>query len=523
MTFVDRLREYLRRAASSPVRETRFPNLDVDLPLYRKHLLEGLEHLEQHLDPAEIEKLHAEWTTSDRLASFVRVFTAYHLHRLAPDPIKHPLQDLVKAAIDAQLGLPLTGSLAWRLEIQDSASRAWGMSEISDKSFWWAVEPYALEVRAARRDEDLRITPTAIGRVALELTGIELVRWLLQVEAEQSLGPRDPWRLSRETAAFLVARRQGIVLTRDHSGPSVATLGRLYNMGLLEELSEYENHQRFYIVREAAVPLLEEIADGADTPLRVLAATLLGDDRNAALARAQPALATMFGEEAAAAGIRQARLVAHEVRNSLVPVQVALEGMYRALDHAPVEGVDRYRGRIDDGVNRVFKFVDETLRVLTVAAEPAESFDVTSALRDALGAFAVGEADITQTIPAPGELPPAVGARSRFVLAIVNVVRNAVQATPDRKPKVAAAAAMAPDGRSIVITIDDDGPGVPAAHRESIFASGFSLRPGGTGMGLALTREVVERELGGSITCAVSPLGGARFEIALPIIGRGAP
>src|SRR5262249_24766653 len=196
------------------------------------------------------------------------------------------------------------------------------------------VASYALEVRAVRRGEDLRITPTAVGRVALELTGVDLVRWLLQVEAEQSLGRRDPSRSSRATAALLAARRQDTVHKLHLSAPSVATLSRLHSMGLLDELSRRESLLWSYAVRDAAVPVLEEIAGNADTPLRVLAATLLGDDRNAALARAQPTLARLFGEEAAAAGIRQARLVAHEVRNSLVPVQVALEGLFRSLDHA---------------------------------------------------------------------------------------------------------------------------------------------------------------------------------------------
>src|SRR6266545_4190497 len=409
MTFVDRLREYIRRVASSPVRQTNLPDRDADVAVYRKHLLTGLERLEQQVEAAEIEKLHAEWTTGDRLASFARAFMAQYVRRFGREAADEAPQDLVKAAIDAQLGLPLSRSLTWRLEIQDAASRAWRMSDISDIGFWWAAEPYALEVRAVRVGEALQITPTAIGRVALELAGIDLVRWLLQVEAEQSLGPRDPWRLSRATAELLVTRRQGRVLRRGPSGPSLATLARLHSMGVLDELFEHESHEWSYAVRDAAVPALEEIAERAETPLRVLAATLLGDDHNTALARAQPTLAILFGEEAATAGIRQARLVAHEVRNSLVPVQVALEGLFSALDLVALDGIDRYRGRIEDGVNRVFKFVDETLRVLTIAAEPAEAFDVSSALRDAVGSFTAGEAEVTETIPAPGDLPPIVG------------------------------------------------------------------------------------------------------------------
>lgn len=518
MLFVDRLREYLRRAASSPVWEASLTGRDVDIGLCRKHLLDGLERLEPQLPPKEIEKLHDKWSDDDRLAWFVRVFTADHVERFGPNSSGQPLQDLASAAIDAQLGLPLSGPLTWRLEIQKAASRAWSNSSSFSERRWVDTEQYAIEVRAVRVGVDRRITPTAIGRIALELTGVDLVRWLLQVEAEQSLGPRDPWRLSRATAALLVERRRDVAIVSGQSGISAETLSRLASMGLLDDL-----FVEAYAMRDAAVPVLEEIAGSTETPLRVLAATLLSDDRNSALARAQPALATLFGEEATAASIRQARMVAHEVRNNLVPVQVALEGLFRALDHVAVEGIDRYRGRIDDGVNRVFKFVDETLRVLTVAAEPAESFDVASALRDALGAFTTAEVEVTQTIPAPGELPPIVGAHSRFVLAVVNVVRNAVQSTTDRKPKVAVAATMDADASSIVITIDDDGPGVPAEHRESIFARGFSLRPGGTGMGLALTREMVEKELDGNVTCMASPLGGARFKIALPVIGKGAP
>jgi signal transduction histidine kinase len=518
MTFVDSLREYLRRAASTSVREVDISSIDIALA--RKHLLERMERLEQQLDPVQIEKLHADWNQDDRLGSFVRAVAADRLERHGRDGM--PLQDLVHEAIDARLDLPVSGSLTRRLDILEAAHRAWMRSAFADE-IWWAEERYALEVRAAQVGDDLRITPTPVGLVALELRGLDLIRWLLQVEAEQSMGPRDPWRLSRATAALLVARPKGSVSRWELSGPSVATLARLFSMGVIDELSRGENNMWSYIVRDAAVPMLEEIASNAETPLRVLAATLLGDDRNAALARAQPTLRKLFGEEAAAAGIRQARLVAHEVRNSLVPVQVALEGMYRALEHIAVEGIDRYRGRIDDGVNRVFRFIDETLRTLAIAAEPAEAFDVSSALSDAVGSFAASEAEVSHTIPAPGQLPPVVGARSRFVLAIVNILRNAIQSTPGRRPNIAVTATVIADARSIVITIDDDGPGVPPAHRESIFARGFSLRPGGTGMGLALTREVVEKELGGTVTCVASPLGGARFEIELPVLGRGAP
>lgn len=74
--------------------------------------------------------------------------------------------------------------------------------------------------------------------------------------------------------------------------------------------------------------------------------------------------------------------------------------------------------------------------------------------------------------------------------------------------------------RNVLITVDDDGPGIAPDERESIFnlrvrgAAGAS-RPG-TGIGLAIVKMIAERA-GGSIGVTESPLGGARFEVALPL------
>lgn len=74
------------------------------------------------------------------------------------------------------------------------------------------------------------------------------------------------------------------------------------------------------------------------------------------------------------------------------------------------------------------------------------------------------------------------------------------------------------EGRLIVTThVDDDGPGVPEARRELIFARGVSLRPGGSGQGLALVREVIEVEMRGTVRCEASPHGGARFTLSIPL------
>jgi two-component system, OmpR family, osmolarity sensor histidine kinase EnvZ len=76
--------------------------------------------------------------------------------------------------------------------------------------------------------------------------------------------------------------------------------------------------------------------------------------------------------------------------------------------------------------------------------------------------------------------------------------------------------AAVPQGRSVLVTVDDDGPGIPADRRESVFKPFQSGSSGGTGLGLTIARDIV-RAHGGEIVLEDSPLGGLRARIRLPV------
>jgi two-component system osmolarity sensor histidine kinase EnvZ len=66
-----------------------------------------------------------------------------------------------------------------------------------------------------------------------------------------------------------------------------------------------------------------------------------------------------------------------------------------------------------------------------------------------------------------------------------------------------------------MITVDDDGPGIPLEQREEVFRP-FASGASGTGLGLTIARDIV-RAHGGEITLEDSPFGGLRARVVLPV------
>jgi len=98
--------------------------------------------------------------------------------------------------------------------------------------------------------------------------------------------------------------------------------------------------------------------------------------------------------------------------------------------------------------------------------------------------------------------------------SIENLILNAMQAVPPSDGRVRISAIG--DESSLILTVEDNGHGVPEAFGDDIYTANVSGRTGGTGLGLALTKAVIVAH-GGTIVHDRSPLGGARFTARLPL------
>ena len=140
-------------------------------------------------------------------------------------------------------------------------------------------------------------------------------------------------------------------------------------------------------------------------------------------------------------------------------------------------------------------------------AEQAEPVHLSALLEEVAAGVRRTGASVELTVPAGITLPLRADAMRR---AITNLVDNACRHA--RRVMVAAEA----QERAVIITVDDDGPGIPAGRRESVFRPFESDSTGGTGLGLTIARDIV-RAHGGDILLDESPLGGLRARVRLPV------
>jgi signal transduction histidine kinase len=533
VAFVDRVREHLQQVAQAPEGLHVPTPFTVDEAALRRDLLGALERIEAR-DASDaglraVAELHRSWAFGERLSTFAAALARRLREGMAREATDDEMATLLRVALARRLGLEDRARTS--VQTLELDRLAWSALDSIEDTAWQDVPRYAEQLRATSvQGGRARLTP--IGRVCLDLQGRDAIRWLLHVEGAQSSGPLDPFRICRETAAHLATHEHAHwdvgpdlesgddIISGLHPFASLASIQRLGALGLLTYTAVGPNETPSgYALFPASREILEEIGGAADSPMRLLAHALVQDETQRALTAVQPALAAAARASAAESIARQARLVAHELHNALVPVQVAIDGLYQLVPAAGAEPeVDRYRRRIDAGLARAFRFVDQSLAPTALLSGADDPFDVGACLRDAI-AEVNGEArGALHLLPVPS-LPPVVGSRVRFVLGLLNLVRNALQATRDRAARVELAADVE-DGW-VVVRVDDNGPGVPSSYRQAIFAEGFKLRPDGSGHGLSLVREVVEAELHGTVSCEESPLGGARFVLRLPIERRG--
>ncbi|MBK9032563.1 MAG: HAMP domain-containing protein [Myxococcales bacterium] len=221
-------------------------------------------------------------------------------------------------------------------------------------------------------------------------------------------------------------------------------------------------------------------------------------------------------ERLAAVG-KMAAMITHEVRNPLSSIGLNAELLEEELAAlaAGDEAKELCRA-IGREVDRLTAITEEYLSFarlptprLAAGSVPALVDDLVRFVRDDLAGRGV-EVIVEHDEP----VPAARLDEGQIRQSVLNLLRNAAEAVATRGHGRVWVRTRA-DGANVVIEVTDDGPGIAPELRARLFDPFVSTKAGGTGLGLALTHQIV-RDHGGAITVTSPPDGGATFAIALP-------
>lgn len=205
--------------------------------------------------------------------------------------------------------------------------------------------------------------------------------------------------------------------------------------------------------------------------------------------------------------------VAHEVRNPLAVIRSMVQTAREDAADGEGPAVDEGLGVALDEIDRLDRVIDG---VLALARPPTPRLQVVSAgelLRRAgdLGARLVADRGLSLRVQAGGGAVAADG--DLICQALLDLVANAASVAPAGSVIELAAAR---EGEAMALSVSDAGPGVPVELRGQIFEPFFTTRAGGTGLGLAVVRQIT-RAHGGRVEVGDGPAGGARFALVLPV------
>jgi signal transduction histidine kinase len=291
----------------------------------------------------------------------------------------------------------------------------------------------------------------------------------------------------------------------------------------------------FALARTVTRPLgvittaMRELASSGDLTRRIPEppATRWDDEDAKLLARTFNAMTASIGRFQRDAAQRErlsslgrlSTIIAHEIRNPLMIIKAALRSLRK--QPIPAEQLRKIGDDIEEEIARLNRIVTEVLdfaRPIRFEFAPA---DLNAICQDAVRAVWTGDAASRPELKLDPALGVAVTDAERLRQALINVLSNARHASEEREPertRSAARVSLATERRTAFgrIVIQDNGAGIPAEALPRVFEPFFTTKRTGSGIGLAITRNIIEG-LGGTIAVETSDARGTTFVIELPL------
>ena len=221
--------------------------------------------------------------------------------------------------------------------------------------------------------------------------------------------------------------------------------------------------------------------------------------------------------ERAAAWQQIARRVAHEIKNPLFPIQMSIETLQKSYNkqHPKLDEIVRESTKtVLEEVHALNRLVTEFSKFARLPPPDKQRLPVEKLFGHVLELYAA-DGRVTADLDQMTDLPDLHADREQMNRALINLVKNALEATADDQGAVRLSAQHGPDN-AVLLTVADNGPGMTPSVQDEIFTPYFTTKPEGTGLGLAIVDRIVA-EHGGEVSVQ-SNEHGTTFTLRLPTV-----
>lgn len=209
--------------------------------------------------------------------------------------------------------------------------------------------------------------------------------------------------------------------------------------------------------------------------------------------------------------------LAHEIGTPLNVISATAE--FLMLDATEEKQRQELRGIVAE-TDRISRLVKDLLSFARGEHRGLESVDIPASVERVLGLLRISldKKRVEVKVELAPELPAVQMEPDGMHQLLMNLLLNATAAVSEGG-RVGITARLASDG-CLLMQVHDDGPGISPELMERVFDPFFTTRPDGTGLGLAVCDRVVS-DHGGDLRVGRGPMGGASFEVRLPIHQQG--
>lgn len=217
-----------------------------------------------------------------------------------------------------------------------------------------------------------------------------------------------------------------------------------------------------------------------------------------------------------------AKQVAHEIKNPLTPLKLGIQHLERSWkeeDPRFDEKFKRFTTSFIEQIESLSHIASEFSNFAKMPDTKLEKVDVREVLQHAVAVYQSNASTaITLKSQLNGDEILVKGDRDQLLRSFNNLIKNAVEAGANKRKSKIDLTVYQVEGDQVVVSIRDNGEGIPHDVREKLFQPNFTTKSSGTGLGLAFVKQAIEG-MGGTISYETVVGKGTTFYLSIPTYG----